>query len=161
LDAIQRLRRRIQAGGNDSQEELKEIEQFQQVVEPGPFTQHVEFRAFGKGSLFRRKLETLLGPRQMLAYKPIQEVIQAGGAVSTLKFGGDVFLSVRLTRTSFTDDGLTSVKSLPRLGSLDLGATKITDRGMVHIRELTELRELDLRGTKITDEGLPNLQNLS
>ena len=129
-------------------------------AEPSPFGQQVESGAFGKGSLFRKTLETLLTPEQMVKYEPIQEVVQAGGSVATLQRGPDVLLSVRLWESPITDDGLSCLKALPRLGFLDLNATKITDAGVAHLEDLTTLRELALGGTQITDVALPHLKKL-
>jgi hypothetical protein len=158
---IQRLQRglrdckaRMQLVKDDDKkfgELLAEIDQLHQGIETGPF---------GKDSVFRKALETLLNPEQLVKYKPIQVVFQAGGLVATRQRGRDVFLSVQLSQTTFTDDGLANLKTLSNLGSLNLNLTKVTDAGLNHLKELTSLRELGLVGTQITDAGLVHLKGL-
>jgi hypothetical protein len=53
-----------------------------------------------------------------------------------------------------TDAGLTRLKALSGLNSLNLERSEITEAGLVHLKELVSVRELWLSGPKITDAGL-------
>jgi REP element-mobilizing transposase RayT len=68
-------------------------------------------------------------------------------------------LTLHLTRTKITDDGLKYLKGLA-LCQLDIDETAITDAGMVHIATLQNLITLNLRGTKVTDRGIMQLTRL-
>lgn len=154
-DAIQEFKAKMQLVADDEKkvaELLAEIDPLHQRVETGPF---------GKDSLFRKTLDTVLTPAQLVTYKPIQEVLQADGRVATVQRGRDVILSVGLNQTPFADDGLAQLKKLKILGSLRIDMTKVTDAGLVHLKELTNLRELGLFGTHITDGGLVHLQGMT
>jgi len=153
-DAIQEFKAKLQLAADDAKkiaELLAEIDPLHQLVRTGPF---------GKDSLFRKTLGTLLTPAQMVTYKPIQEVLQADGQVATVERGRDVLLSVVLFQTPFADEDLARLKKLTTLGSLRINMTKVTDAGLIHLKELTNLRELGLFGTHITDGGLVTLQGM-
>ena len=59
------------------------------------------------------------------------------------------------------DRGLSDLKGLNNLTSLDLSWTKVTDAGLVHIKGLNNLKSLDLSGTKVTDAGLVHIKGLN
>jgi hypothetical protein len=66
-----------------------------------------------------------------------------------------------------TDQGMTRLRGLVNLRSLDLGATSVSDRGLAHLERLRNLESLGLALTDITDRALdhvsqlPNLKTLS
>jgi internalin A len=65
-----------------------------------------------------------------------------------------------LTHSPLEDEGLVSVKNLPRLSALRAGFTNITDRGLVNLSKLAALEDLELRNTDVTDAGLEHLRAL-
>ncbi len=84
------------------------------------------------------------------------------------KLGGEVtvdrsdpnlaVMTVRLSGSKVTDDGLKHLRVLTRLKNLALNNTKITDVGLEHLKGMASLRELNLRNTMITDEGVKKLK---
>ena len=56
------------------------------------------------------------------------------------------------------DTGLTHLKGLTQLQSLDLGCTQVSDYGLEYLKELAQLQTLSLRDTKVTGEGVKKLQ---
>jgi hypothetical protein len=129
----------------------RELEQLQRDIQSGPF---------GKGSLFRKALETTLTAEQMVKYDPIRAVIQAGGLVGTLQRGSDVILGVHLTGASFSDDDLARFKGFSVLGYLRIDGTEVTDTGMASLKDLVNLQELALGDTRVGDIGLASLKEL-
>jgi len=58
------------------------------------------------------------------------------------------------------DAGLENLKSLPRVGKLNLSFSQVTDAGLVHLEGLT-VESVDLTQTKVTDAGLEHLKKLN
>jgi hypothetical protein len=129
-----------------------EIEELQRSIESGPF---------GKGTVFRKSLETTLTAQQMTRYDPIRTVIQAGGLVGTLERRGDVVLGILLIGTTFADEGLAKLKGFSALKFLRLDGTKVTDAGLAHLQGLTNLQDLYVGGTQVTDAGLVHLKGMA
>jgi hypothetical protein len=65
-----------------------------------------------------------------------------------------------LRHSPLTDEGLASLKNMPRLSTLRIGFTNVTDRGLAHLSELSALEDLELRNTDVTDAGLEHLRTL-
>ena len=60
-----------------------------------------------------------------------------------------------------TDGGLSLLKHMDKLETLELPGNSITDAGLVHLKGVTGLQELNLNMTKITDAGLVHLKDLT
>ena len=74
--------------------------------------------------------------------------------------------SLNLSYTKVTDKGLVHIKGLKRLTRLSLqtrpwGHVKITDAGLVHIKGLKRLTRLDLSRTQVTSAGLVHIKGLT
>ena len=69
-------------------------------------------------------------------------------------------LSLDVSETGITDDGLVALISITSLRVLRLAGTRVTDNGMRSLECLQNLRELDLNGTQVGDGGLLELQGL-
>jgi hypothetical protein len=154
LEGIEERKKTLQLVKDDEKQAAKlhdEIEELQRTVESGPF---------GKGTVFRKSLETTLTAQQMAKYDPIRTVIQAGGLVGTLERRGEVVLGALLIGTTFGDEGLARLKGLTALRYLRLEGTKVTDAGLVHLQGLTNLQDLYLGGTRVTDTGLGRLKGM-
>ena len=67
----------------------------------------------------------------------------------------------RLGRTKITDAGLTHLRGLTQLQSLDLQYDNVTDAGLFNLQNMKQLQTLSLSSTKITDAGLASLQALT
>lgn len=67
--------------------------------------------------------------------------------------------SMNLDGTSVTGAGLSELQELSRLRFLFLGSTGITGRDLVHLKHLPNLRGLWLNHTKINDDDLELLKN--
>jgi hypothetical protein len=151
-EGITERAQKLKLAGNDEKkvdEICREIEQLQGSIQSGPF---------GKGSLFRKGLETTLTAGQMVKYEPIREVIQAGGQVGTLERNQEIILGMLLIGKEISDKHLAQLKGLPILGSLILIQTPVTDAGLVHLEGLKNLKELTLGGTQVTDAGVAELR---
>lgn len=70
-------------------------------------------------------------------------------------------VSLDLSRTSVTDDGLAALDGLTRLRRLRLDWTAVTDAGLRHVSRLPSLELLNLVGTAVTDAGLARLASLA
>lgn len=66
-------------------------------------------------------------------------------------------VALGLLGTQVTDAGLAHLKSMNRLGELDLCDTGITDAGLVHLKDLPALECVNLTRTKVTDQGVKHL----
>ena len=69
---------------------------------------------------------------------------------------------VRLDYTDVSDDGLRSLRFLPRLRSLIIcgGNPGVGDRGFAYIKGIATLDTLVLSNTRVTDQSLPSLKDL-
>jgi hypothetical protein len=154
LEGIEERKKKLQLVKDDKKQANRlhdEIEELQRSVESGPF---------GKGTVFRKSLETTLTAQQTMKYDPIRTVIQAGGMVGTLERGPDVVLGALLIGTTFGDEGLARLKELTMLRYLRLDGTKVTDAGLAHLQGLTNVQDLYLGGTQISDAGLGRLKGM-
>lgn len=70
-------------------------------------------------------------------------------------------LSLDLSNTRITGEGVEALAGLPRFEELDLSETDVTDRGLAGIARVKRLKELDLSGTAITDDGPAALKPLA
>ena len=70
-------------------------------------------------------------------------------------------VSINVAATSFGDEEMRRLKSLPTLRELHLAATRVTDAGMVHVSKLPQLEELYLSKCAVTDAGLSHVARLS
>lgn len=90
----------------------------------------------------------------------VQGVEKMGGRVYLDKNDPDNgVISVDLSKSEATDDGLQCLEDFGKLQSLNLMATIIGDDGLEHLQGLTALESLDLRETKVT--GVRCLRNLT
>ena len=154
LEGIEERKKKLQLVKDDEKQADRlhdEIEELQRSVESGPF---------GRGTVFRKSLETTLTAQQTMKYDPIRTVIQAGGLVGTLERGPDVILGALPIGTTLGDEGLSKLKGLTALRYLRLDGTKVTDAGLVHLQGLTNLQDLYLGGTQISDAGLGRLKGM-
>lgn len=91
----------------------------------------------------------------------IGKIQKLGGTVMQLAMNDDsLVVDFHLGGTALTDDGLASVKVLPKVVQLDLKDTQITDAGLAHLAGIGTLNRLHLEKTKITDAGLAHLKDL-
>jgi len=66
-------------------------------------------------------------------------------------------LSLELTGTSITDEGIAHIANLSTLETLQLNNTDLTDAGLIHLGRLERLETLGLLGVDITDTGLATI----
>ena len=66
--------------------------------------------------------------------------------------------TLNLDSAKITDAGLKELKELKSLQTLLLQGTLVTDAGLKELKELRNLQTLDLRGTKVTDAGVKELK---
>jgi len=59
------------------------------------------------------------------------------------------------------DQGISYLRHVPRLRSLELSYTQVTDSGLQYLEHLTELERLYLGCTRVSDEGLKHLRGLN
>lgn len=134
------------------------------VKEAQPLTRMIRQGLSRDNSNFIESIEKILTPAQRDRYEPLQVVLRAGGQVTASddNFYHVVWLSVVLTGTAFTDDGMSRVGALANAGiiSLHLERTQVSDAGLAHLKSLAELDDLRLDGTLVTDAGLAHLKNL-
>lgn len=69
--------------------------------------------------------------------------------------------TVGLSWKSVDDGGVSHLRRMRRLTSLNLNGAKITDRGLAHLANCQALQRLNLHGARITDVGLAHLSQLS
>jgi hypothetical protein len=75
---------------------------------------------------------------------------------------GAQFISVVLSNSLVTDDGLAKLSGIAGLRHLNLDACReITTRGMAHLVALKDLRKLSLNHTTVDDAGLAHLPTLA
>ncbi len=92
----------------------------------------------------------------------IAKIQKIGGTVQALAMNDDsLVVDFHLGGTALTDEGLASVKELPKVVQLDLKDTQITDAGLAHLAGLATLNRLHLEKTKVTDAGLAHLAGLA
>src|SRR5262245_7519423 len=97
--------------------------------------------------------------RHQVAWRGVlEEVHRLGGRVSHGEFG---IVEVDLSGSSASDDNLSGLvaRLLPTNGpvTLDLSRTAITDEGLAQLRPLARLARLDLSDTRVTGPGLAML----
>ena len=69
-------------------------------------------------------------------------------------------ISLKLSGTAITDEGLKQIGQLQSLIRLDLDGTRITDQGLPALQKLSKLKFLNLAVTNITGAGLETLKPL-
>jgi len=69
-------------------------------------------------------------------------------------------VSLKLSGTNITDDGLKTVAQCKNLIKLFLDDTPVTDNGLKNLGALTNLRYLNLVNTKVTAKGISELKTL-
>src|SRR5205807_4570023 len=96
----------------------------------------------------------------------VKEVEKLGGKVTRDdKLPGKPVIAVNLPATKVTDAGLTELKDLKHLTSLNLndteGGGKVTDAGLKELKDLKLLTSLSLiNNPEVTDAGLKVLKDL-
>ncbi|MEK6237223.1 MAG: hypothetical protein N2C14_21140 [Planctomycetales bacterium] len=68
--------------------------------------------------------------------------------------------SLEFEDLEITDPELLLLRELNQLRTLGLSGTPVTDAGLIHLRELRKLQRLDLRRTQVSDVGLVHLREL-
>lgn len=68
--------------------------------------------------------------------------------------GNEFIEELCLVGTCVTDHGLSHLRRVARLKSLDLRGTRVTDEGLLQLVDHAELRMLDVRGTAVTPAGV-------
>ncbi|MBI3839870.1 MAG: hypothetical protein HY288_18255 [Planctomycetia bacterium] len=105
---------------------------------------------------------TPAAPPSPAVLEAIAKIQKIGGTVQALAMNDDsLVVDFHLGGTALTDEGLASVKVLPKLVQLDLKDTQITDAGLVNLAGIATLNRLHLEKTKITDAGLVHLKDLA
>ncbi len=112
-------------------------------------------------ALFFKTLEKLLTAEQRAKYEPLRQVICSGGEVEVRKSGSNEVFKIKLTGTTFADEGLARLHELRDVQILNLDGTKVTDAGLPQLNGMTSLRSLSLANTKLTDAGLAQLAGLT
>jgi len=74
-------------------------------------------------------------------------------------FSGLAIRSLYLQNTKVRNEGLSFLRDLPDLTTLDLSETAVTEAGLATLAQLPKLKQLTLNDLKITDEGLLHLQS--
>lgn len=69
-------------------------------------------------------------------------------------------VSLDMSHTSVTDEGVKALASAAKLKSLRLAETKVTDAALETLSKLPELESLNLYGTQVTNQGVLKLSNL-
>jgi Leucine Rich repeat len=69
--------------------------------------------------------------------------------------------TLQLQHTAMTDAGVASFKGLTELNILELDYTNLTDSGLAQVTALSKLGILTLRGTKVTDAGMKHLSGFT
>jgi hypothetical protein len=101
-------------------------------------------------------------PPSPAVVEAIAKIQKIGGTVQALAMNDDsLVVDFHLGGTALTDEGLASVKLLPKLVQLDLKDTQITDAGLAQLAGIATLNRLHLEKTKITDAGLVHLKDLA
>ncbi len=108
----------------------------------------------GTRCTFSGVLQFLTGPHGC----SFEEALQIAGYAKSIDDGRVISLDLSATRLS--DDGLAQVRQLPNLQWLFLNGTQVTDTGLAHLDCLTDLTFLRLADTRISDAGLEYLANL-
>ena len=89
-------------------------------------------------------------------------LVDALTAMGLVTFDADGHpVAINVAGTSFGDDELQHLCSLPSLRELHLAATRVTDRGMLHVAQLTNLERLFLAKCDVSDLGLSHVAHLS
>ena len=105
---------------------------------------------------------TPAAPPSPAVVEAIAKIQKIGGTVQALAMNDDsLVVDFHLGGTALTDEGLASVKMLPKLVQLDLKDTQITDAGLANLAGIATLNRLHLEKTKITDAGLVHLKDLA
>lgn len=95
------------------------------------------------------------------AQEAIAKIQKIGGTVMALAMNDDsLVIDFHLGGNALNDEGLASVKALPKVVQLDLKDTQITDAGLAHLAGISTLNRLHLEKTKVTDAGLAHLKDL-
>ncbi len=90
-----------------------------------------------------------------------RELLLTGGQDGVRPSGPDSVISLELSNTRVTDEGLKALKGLDNLRELGLNHKKVTDEGLKELRELTNLRSLSLDECPgVTDAGMKELAGL-
>lgn len=63
-------------------------------------------------------------------------------------------MTLELTKSRVTDQGLLCLRHLPNLSEILLRDTRVSDAGLVHLSSLQSLTRLDVYGCPISDQGL-------
>ncbi len=100
-------------------------------------------------------LRNLIGPEYFRTLRTIWVRRKVGDAELSFLNHLTQLRTIHLVGTNITDDGLTCLRSMPRLWGVDLvRSTRVTDASAGSISGLTDLKELYLNGTQFTDAGL-------
>lgn len=68
---------------------------------------------------------------------------------------------VDLAWKAVDDEGVSHLRQLRHLATLNLNGARLTDRGLAYLAECRALRRLQLHGASVTDAGLASLAKLS
>ena len=71
--------------------------------------------------------------------------------------GGQLTVTMKLSKTDLTDDDLAALVLPQSVTSLDLSNTKITDAGLAHLKKWPQLTKLNLSDNGHTDAAVPHL----
>lgn len=75
--------------------------------------------------------------------------------------GNSSLMTVNLSSSGITDEGMKSVATLPYVNNLRLAKTAVSDRGiddLVERRAFLSIRSMDLDGTRVTAQGVRRLR---
>lgn len=101
-------------------------------------------------------------PPSPAVVEAIGKIQKIGGTVQALAMNDDsLVVDFHLGGTTLNDEGLASIKALPKVVQLDLKDTQITDAGLANLAGIATLNRLHLEKTKITDAGLAHLKDLA
>ncbi len=105
---------------------------------------------------------TPAAPPSPAVLEAIGKIQKIGGTVQALAMNDDsLVVDFHLGGTALNDEGLATVKVLPKVVQLDLKDTQITDAGLANLAGIATLNRLHLEKTKITDAGLAHLKDLA
>ncbi len=116
---------------------------------------------FEEESRFEKTMKRSLTAAQVQRRAVLREIAVAAGQVESRNPATNEVHDVVLSATDFNDQGLTHIRELKELVSLELDSTQITDAGLVHLTGLANLKVLDLSETQISGSGFGHLQGLT
>ena len=91
----------------------------------------------------------------------INDTIVDNNDLQLIKQLSKQLVSLKLSGTNITDDGLKTVAQCNNLIKLFLDATPVTDNGLKNLIPLSNLRYLNLVNTRVTAKGISQLKTLS